>query len=455
MFVQLRRRVSFWAVVVLLFTSVSSYAALPTGITGKGGIPSLADMLEAVNPAVVNIATSAQTSHRNPLFEDPFFRRFFRVPPQGRSRPVSSGSGVVIDAKQGFIVTNSHVIEGADTIEVGLTDGRTLVAELVGKDPHVDLAVLRVEPEGLVELEFADSNELRVGDFVVAIGNPFNLKQTVTSGIVSALGRSGLGIEGYEDFIQTDASINPGNSGGALVDLRGRLIGINTAILAPSGGNVGIGFAIPGNMVRPIMDQLIEHGEVRRGLIGMNVQGLNRELAEALGVEARSGVIVTRVERNSPADEAGLIEGDIVTRVGSREIEDTGDYHSQAAVLFIGDEVDLKVLRDGRRRNVSLVISEETQQQVFGRQLDPRLEGVLLENFWSPDDQSMSSGVLATEVDSRSKAYAYGLRPGDVIVGMNRNSVRDISQLRDVLQSERRVVLRVYRNGRFGDVLIR
>ncbi len=455
MFVQLRRRVSFWAVVVLLFTSVSPYAALPTGITGKGGIPSLADMLEAVNPAVVNIATSAQTSHRNPLFEDPFFRRFFRVPPQGRSRPVSSGSGVVIDAKQGFIVTNSHVIEGADTIEVGLTDGRTLVAELVGKDPHVDLAVLRVEPEGLVELEFADSNELRVGDFVVAIGNPFNLKQTVTSGIVSALGRSGLGIEGYEDFIQTDASINPGNSGGALVDLRGRLIGINTAILAPSGGNVGIGFAIPGNMVRPIMDQLIEHGEVRRGLIGMNVQGLNRELAEALGVEARSGVIVTRVERNSPADEAGLIEGDIVTQVGSREIEDTGDYHSQAAVLFIGDEVDLKVLRDGRRRNVSLVISEETQQQVFGRQLDPRLEGVLLENFWSPDDQSMSSGVLATEVDSRSKAYAYGLRPGDVIVGMNRNSVRDISQLRDVLQSERRVVLRVYRNGRFGDVLIR
>ena len=197
-------------------------AALPGAVPGQGELPTLADMLEGVNPAVVNIATSAKTAYRNPLFEDPYFRRFFRVPPRNRTRPVSSGSGVVVDAKAGYIVTNSHVIEGADDIEIGLNDGRTLKATLVGRDPHVDLAVLQVEPDGLVEVRFSDSSQLRVGDFVVAIGNPFNLKQTVTSGIVSALGRTGLGIEGYEDFIQTDASINPGNSGGALVISVGR-----------------------------------------------------------------------------------------------------------------------------------------------------------------------------------------------------------------------------------------
>ena len=441
----------------LLLTGMQAHAALPLEIPQQGRLPSLADMLERVNPAVVNIATSAQVSYRNPLFEDPFFRRFFRIPPQqNRSRPASSGSGVVIDAQRGFIVTNSHVVEGADLIEVGLTDGQVLEAELIGRDPHVDLAVLKVESDDLVALEFADSNQLRVGDFVVAIGNPFNLRQTVTSGIVSALGRTGLGIEGYEDFIQTDASINPGNSGGALVDLNGQLVGINTAILAPSGGNVGIGFAIPGNMVRPIMEQLIAHGEVRRGLIGMNVQAINTTLAEALGVDRGSGVIVTRVEKGSPADAAGLQEGDILERIGDRSIEDPGDFHSQAAVLFIGDAVEVAYRRDGRHRNVDLVISEETQQQVFGRQIDVRLDGVQFENFWSSDGQGTSSGVLTTQVDPRSNAYAYGLRPGDVIVGLNRSSVRDISQLRDVLQSDkRRMVLRIYRNGRFWDVLIR
>lgn len=432
-------------------------AALPSHVPGSGPLPSLADMLERVNPAVVNIATSAQTSYRNPLFEDPFFRRFFRVPPQNRTRPVSSGSGVVIDARQGYIVTNSHVVKGADNIEVGLSDGRTLEATLVGQDPHVDLAVLKVQADDLTAIEFADSNELRVGDFVVAIGNPFNLKQTVTSGIVSALGRTGLGIEGYEDFIQTDASINPGNSGGALVDLRGHLVGINTAILAPSGGNVGIGFAIPGNIVRPILAELIAHGEVRRGLIGITVQNLHPELAEVFGVKARTGVIVTRVEEGSPAEMAGLKEGDIIRRVGDKRIDQVTDYHSQAAVLFIGSEVEVAYLRDGRQRKMNLYISEETQQQIAGRQLHPNLQGVVFENFWSPEEQGTSSGVLATEVDPRSKPYAYGLRAGDVVVGLNRSNVRDISQLRDVLQSDKngRLLLSIYRNGRFGDIFIR
>ena len=439
-----------------LMASAGAQAALPLSVPGEGQLPSLANMLERVNPAVVNIATSAQTSYRNPLFEDPFFRRFFRVPPQGRSRPVSSGSGVVVDATKGYIVTNSHVIEGADLIEVGLSDGRTLTAELVGRDPHVDLAVLKVAPEDLVAIDFTDSDQLRVGDFVVAIGNPFNLKQTVTSGIVSALGRTGLGIEGYEDFIQTDASINPGNSGGALVDLNGALVGINTAILAPTGGNVGIGFAIPGNMVRPIMQQLIDHGEVRRGLIGLTVQDLNTDLAAAFGVNVRDGVIVTRVERGSPADLAGLREGDIIQQVGQREIDQSSDYHSQAAVMFIGDSLDFRVLREGRKRKVGLTITEESQQQIQGRQLHARLEGVLFENFWSPEDPETSSGVLATQVDASSAAYAYGLRPGDIIVGLNRAKVAEISQLRDVLQSVKgRLVFRIYRNGRFWDLRIR
>lgn len=440
---------------LLVFGCCGVQAALPLTVPGDGRLPSLANMLEKVNPAVVNIATSARTTYRNPLFEDPFFRRFFRMPRNESRRPISSGSGVVVDAEGGYIVTNNHVIEGADRIEVGLSDGRTLRATLVGKDPHVDLAVLKVESEDLHEIVFGKSSQLRVGDFVVAIGNPFNLQQTVTSGIVSALGRSGLGIEGYEDFIQTDASINPGNSGGALVDLAGRLIGINTAILAPTGGNVGIGFAIPADMVQPIMAQLIAHGEVRRGFIGVNVQELVPELAEAFGLSGEDGIIVTRVENGSPADAAGLEDGDVLTHIGGRKLEALSDYDSQTAILFIGNTVAVEYLRNGRRRTAELEISEETQQQIFGRQLDARLDGVQFENFWSPDDPGMSSGVLATEVDRQSKAYAYGLRPGDVVVGLNRQSVRDLSELRDVLQSDKRLLLRIYRNGRFGEIPIR
>ncbi len=433
---------------------LTARAALPMSVPGEGELPSLANMLERVNPAVVNIATYTTVRTSNPLLDDPFFRRFFNVPRTRRTQ--SAGSGVIVDAEAGYIVTNHHVVGRADEISIGLADGRVLQADLVGRDQQVDLAVLKVDPQELIEIGLANSADLRVGDFVVAIGNPFGLNQTVTSGIVSALGRSGLGIEGYEDFIQTDAPINPGNSGGALVDLNGDLVGINTAILAPTGSNVGIGFAIPSNMVRAIMDELIEHGEVRRGLIGVTVQSLNAELARAFGVQRRDGIVVVEVEPDSPADEAGLEAGDIITRVGKRDIRRLSDFHSQAAIMFIGDEIDVELIRNGRERSVALEITENTQQRAVGRRVDPRLAGVEFENFWNPDEPGKSAGVLTTTVDSRSKAYAYGLRAGDVIVAANRRTIGDISELRDaILLNQRQIVLRVYRNGRFGDVLIR
>ena len=319
--------------VLVLGTSVApvAYAALPLVLPGGAGeadvaLPSLADMLERTNPAVVNIATRTTVVERNRLLADPFFRRFFNIPESRRRyrRTQSAGSGVVVDADLGYIVTNNHVVDGADEISVGLSDGRTLEAELVGRDPQVDLALLKVSAENLVAIEFADSAALRVGDFVVAIGNPFGLNQTVTSGIVSALGRSGLGIEGYEDFIQTDAPINPGNSGGALVDLRGQLVGINTAIYAPSGGNVGIGFAIPANMAAAIIDELVENGEVNRGYVGAVVQPLNRELAKAFDVlpadGAPAGVVIVDVQPASSAEKAGLAPGDVIVQMGDKKI---------------------------------------------------------------------------------------------------------------------------------------
>ena len=444
-------------IVALWLLAMAGHAALPSRLPGGGELPSLAPMLERTTPAVVNIATYTTVQVRNPLLEDPFFRRFFNVPEQRRYRRTqSAGSGVVVDARRGYIVTNNHVVSRADEITIALSDGRSLAAELVGVDPQVDLAVLKVPPEDLDQIEFADSAGLRVGDFVVAIGNPFGLNQTVTSGIVSALGRSGLGIEGYEDFIQTDASINPGNSGGALVDLSGRLVGINTAILAPTGGNVGIGFAIPSNMVRAIMAQLIEHGEVQRGYLGLAVQSLNVELAEAFGLDRHEGVVVVEVEEDSAAARAGLETGDVVVRVGDRTIRRITDFHSQAAVIFVGDDVDVEVLRNGRSRRVTMEIRDDHLEKVMGDRLDPRLAGTRLQNFRNQDDTGLGAGVLVTEVDGDSRAWHYGLRPGDVIVAANRQAIRDLTDLRDgISQGDRQLLLRVYRSGQFGYVAIR
>ncbi len=425
-------------------------------------LPSLADMLERVNPAVVNIATRSVVRESNRLLEDPFFRRFFNVPKsrQRYRRTQSAGSGVVIDAAAGYIVTNAHVVKNADEISIGVSDGRTLEATLIGIDPEVDLALLQVPAEDLIDIDYADSARLRVGDFVVAIGNPFGLNQTVTSGIISALGRSGLGIEGYEDFIQTDASINPGNSGGALVDLHGRLVGINTAIFAPSGGNIGIGFAIPANMVSAVAAQLIAKGEINRGFVGAIVQPLNRELAKAFGVISGEGVpqgvVVVDVQGGSSAEQAGLEPGDVITQMRGNSIVNVADFSAQTAVMFIGDEVDVRYVRQGEKRQTMMRIVADQQQAIAGKSLAPRLRGVQLQNLREDGELLPGAGVVVAEIDRRSPAYSFGLRTGDVIVAANRVVIEDIAGLREAVRRDaRQLLLRIFRNGRFYYVVIR
>ena len=424
-------------------------------------LPSLADMLERVNPAVVNIATRSVVRESNRLLEDPFFRRFFNVPKsrQRYRRTQSAGSGVVIDAAAGYIVTNAHVVKNADEISIGVSDGRTLEATLIGIDPEVDLALLQVPAEDLIDIDYADSARLRVGDFVVAIGNPFGLNQTVTSGIISALGRSGLGIEGRR-FIQTDASINPGNSGGALVDLNGRLVGINTAIFAPSGGNIGIGFAIPANMVSAVAAQLIAKGEINRGFVGAIVQPLNRELAKAFGVISGEGVpqgvVVVDVQGGSSAEQAGLEPGDVIVQMRGNPIVNVADFSAQAAVMFIGDEVDVRYVRQGEKRQTTMRIIADQQQAIAGKSLAPWLRGVQLQNLREDGELVPGAGVVAAEIDRRSPAYGFGLRAGDVIVAANRVAIEDIAGLREAVRRDaRQLLLRIFRNGRFYYVVIR
>ena len=446
---------------MLSFSATTPVTAALPGVDASGQpFPSLAPMLQQVSPGVVNIATYATQKSSSRLQDNPLYRRFFDLPETRRNfrRTRAAGSGVVVDARRGYIITNNHVIDRADEISVGLSDGRTLVAELIGKDPKVDLALLKVPAEDLVEVSFADSAQIAVGDFVVAIGNPFGLNQTVTSGIISALGRSGLSRASFQDYIQTDASINPGNSGGALVDLGGNLVGINTAIYTPSGGvgNIGIGFAIPSNMVRSIMQELIDHGRVRRGYVGLAVEPLNVVLAKAFEVSQRDGVVVVEVQPGGAADSAGLMPGDIITRVGKKEVMQVSDYHSQTAVMVVGDKVQLELLRGGKKKRVTMRINDSSESFVDGGRIDPRFNGTRLQNFAEEGvDVDQGVGVLVTDVEDSSPAWRYGLRPGDLIVGANRRGVRNLAELGDLATRGRPISLQVYRNGEYGGITLR
>jgi Do/DeqQ family serine protease len=328
----------------------SALAAAPIPEIANGAVPSLAPMLSRVTPGVVNIAVRGKVKSENPLLQDPFFRRFFNLPQrqqQEERETQATGSGVVVDAAQGYVLTNGHVVDNATRIEVTSKDNRRFTAKLVGRDTETDIALLQIPSQNLVAVPMGDSDRLQVGDFVLAVGNPFGLGQTVTSGIVSALGRSGLGIEGYEDFIQTDASINPGNSGGPLVNLQGQVVGINTAILAPGGGNIGIGFAVPINMARRVMDQILRYGEVKRGRIGVAIQDLTPDLAQAMNTKQTNGAVIARVESGSPAEQAGLKSGDLVVAVNGTVVHSGTQLRNMIGLARIGDQVTLTVDRRG------------------------------------------------------------------------------------------------------------
>ena len=410
-------------------------------------------MLEKITPAVVNIATRGTTKRRieSPLSGDPFFRRFFDFPSIERMQQTSSlGSGVIVDAKNGYVLTNNHVIKDAFEITVTLSDGREMLAEILGRDPDTDIAVLQVQADNLTRIPIADSSRLRVGDFVVAIGNPFGLGQTVTSGIVSALGRSGLGIESYEDFIQTDASINLGNSGGALVNLRGELVGINTAILGSgggSGGSIGIGFAIPINMANDIMQQLIEHGEVKRGRLGAQGQNLTPQLAQAFDLALTSGVVITQIENGSAARKAGLRVGDVVVSANGRKIRTAGDMYNLVGLLRIGQSIDLELYRQGEQINLTVVIEEIEVPIVEGIRWNEKLAGAKIGEIYEISSQRGPISYLqVTEVERDSNAWEAGIRVGDILYSINKQLIRNHDEAFEAIErNQRGMILNIQR----------
>ncbi len=396
--------------------------------------PTLAPLLAAVSPGVVNIAVEGTVASKpNPLMQDPFFRQFFGNGGGGQDQPQTQkfqavGSGVIIDAGNGYVLTNNHVIEHADKIVVRLKDRRELRAKLIGTDPQTDIAVLKISAERLTAVPVGQSGPLQVGDYVVALGDPFGIGQTATFGIVSALGRTGLGIEGYENFIQTDAAINPGNSGGALIGMDGKLIGINTAILTggEGGGNVGVGFAIPVDMAKQVADQLIAHGKIERGQLGVQVEDLTPDTAKVMGLQIDAGALVSRVVRGSPADKAGIKAGDVVTALNDQTLEGSADLRNRIGLIAPGSSVKLTVIRKKEQKSISVTLEKVNPEAVAAATSDHSpLEGVQL--------SSGKDGLSVTAIERNSRAYRQGLRRGDVIVGADQQAIHSADQLSGII----------------------
>ncbi len=430
----------------------AAQAALPAQV-GNTPVPSLAPMLEKVTPAVVNIYTRQVVRVRNPMAE------FFgggRFPAERVQR--SLGSGVIVDATRGLILTNNHVIEGADSVSVTLSDGRTFDAQPIGSDADTDIAVIRINATGLTALPLADTNALRVGDFVVAVGNPFGLGQTVTSGIVSAVGRSGLTGFGYQNFIQTDASINPGNSGGALVNLNGQLIGINAASFNPQGsnaGNIGLGFAIPANLAKEIMRQLMAYGEVRRGSLGLDSVDINPENAKQFNLTNVRGALVSRVYNGSPAAAAGIKPGDVVTQANGQRIDTAESLHNLEGLLPVGQPVNLRVLRDGQTLAMQATLKAQARE-IDGSELDARLSGAHFSELPERYRQQGVRGVVISKIAKGGRAEKNNLAAGDLVLGINREGVEDMNAFRaKVATTPQRLVLVLQRGGQRGELEMR
>jgi Do/DeqQ family serine protease len=431
---------------ILLAMGASAQAQLP-----EVAMPSLAPLVKQASPAVVNIRVSQTIQSRSP-YGDEMFRRFFGLPdiPGGSREVASAGSGVIVDAKNGYILTNHHVVDGAEKIEVYLFNEDSLTAEVVGSDAATDIAVLKVEPRNLVEIPIGDSNAIEVGDFVIAIGNPFGLGNTVTSGIISAVGRTGISpitlgrTDAIEDFIQTDASINPGNSGGALVNMKGELVGINSAIISRTGGNIGIGFAVPSEIARSIMGQILDFGEVRRGLLGVTITTIDSDSAKALGAEVNRGALVSDIQPGSAAEQAGLQVDDIIVRVDNRKIDDSRALSNAIGLKGSGEKVRIELLRNGETRTVTATLGQRTLTQSTGEEIHPGLSGAQ----FAAETATGSGGIEVTDVDPGSPAAQRDLRSGDVVVAVNRIRVRNLEELRDIAGRNEILFLLVRRGDR-------
>jgi serine protease DegQ len=430
-------------------------AALPATADGQA-LPSLAPMLQKVTPAVVSVH-SKQRIRVSP-FADPFFRRMFPEMTQERINE-SLGSGVIVDAQRGLVLTNHHVIEGADDVSVTLNDGRTLKAEFIGSDVDTDVALMKIPAEKLTALPLANSDGLRVGDFVVAVGNPFGFNQTVTSGIVSAVGRSNLPGVGFQNFIQTDASINPGNSGGALVNLRGELVGVNTASFNKYGseaGNIGLGFAIPTNLARDVMQQLLTNdGVVRRGSLGIDTQDVDAQIMASLSLSEARGAVITQVYPDSPAQTAGLRVGDVIMAANGQRIDNSNAWRNFQGLQKVDSAVTLDLRRAGKPLQVKATLREQPRA-MDGATLDPRLAGARFAELPESLRRQGVTGILVEAVTRGSRAANSGLRKGDVILGNNGVAFADLGGFRAaVAERPPELWLRVWRNGRQGDALMR